>query len=101
MEEIAARGPRHGVSLTADAPPILCFEGIRFWPYTQAFHDVTARLRAMDEAGCEPLVGSDAPFAMGNLDRSIASIREFEFLTRRDRQRILGENAKAFLDGGS
>lgn len=61
MEEIAAHGPRHGVSLTADVPPILCFEGIEFWRYGQAFHDVTARLQAMDEAGCDRQVLSLGP----------------------------------------
>jgi len=25
-EELAAYGPRHGVSLTSDTPPVLCFE---------------------------------------------------------------------------
>jgi aminocarboxymuconate-semialdehyde decarboxylase len=61
MEEIATRGPRHGVSLTADSPPVLCFEGIRFWAYAPAFHDVTVRLKAMDEAGCDRQVLSLGP----------------------------------------
>jgi len=53
METLAAYGPAHGVSLTADAPPFLCFEGIRYWRYTAAFHDVDARLRVMDAAGVD------------------------------------------------
>lgn len=53
MEALAAHGPAHGVSLTADAPPFLCFEGIRFWRYTDAFHDVDARLRQLDTAGVD------------------------------------------------
>jgi len=61
MEEIAAHGPRHRVSLTADTPPILSFEGIKFWQYGKAFHDVTARLKAMDEAGCDRQVLSLGP----------------------------------------
>jgi aminocarboxymuconate-semialdehyde decarboxylase len=53
MEALAAGGPPHGVSLTGDAPPVLCFEGIRFWSYTRAFHDVDARLAQMDAAGVD------------------------------------------------
>jgi len=53
MEAIAAHGPAHGVRLTADAPPFLCFEGITYWRYTDAFHDVDARLALMDRAGVD------------------------------------------------
>jgi len=61
MEAVAAHGPKHGVSLTDDEPPFLCFEGIRFWRYTAAFHDVDARLRQMDAAGVERQVLSLGP----------------------------------------
>lgn len=61
MEAVAAHGPSHGVSLSADAPPFLCFEGIRFWRYTDAFHDVDARLRQLDAAGVERQVLSLGP----------------------------------------
>ena len=61
MEEIAAHGPRHGVSLTGDTPPVLCFEGIEFWRYLPAFHDVAVRLKAMDDARCERQVLSLGP----------------------------------------
>jgi len=61
MEAIAAEGPRHGVSLTADEPPFLCFEGIRFWRYTGPFHDVGLRLRQMDGAGVDRQVLSIGP----------------------------------------
>jgi aminocarboxymuconate-semialdehyde decarboxylase len=61
MDELAAHGPRFGVSLTADQPPFLCFEGIRFWRYTEAFHDVDARLREMDRAGVDRQVLSLGP----------------------------------------
>lgn len=48
--------------------------------------------------GAERLVmGSDAPFAVGDLGRSVASIRGMTFLSERDRTRILGENAERFL----
>jgi aminocarboxymuconate-semialdehyde decarboxylase len=53
MEALGAHGAVHGVSLTADAPPFLCFEGIAFWRYTAAFHDVDARLRHLDAAGVD------------------------------------------------
>ena len=39
MEAAAAGGAPYGVSLTSDQPPFLCFESIRFWRYTAAFHD--------------------------------------------------------------
>lgn len=42
-------------------------------------------------------MGSDAPFAVGDLGRSVASIRGMTFLSERDRTRILGENAERFL----
>jgi len=61
MEELAAVGPPHGVSLTADDPPALCFEGIRFWRYTRAFHDVDARLALLDRAGVDRQVLSLGP----------------------------------------
>jgi aminocarboxymuconate-semialdehyde decarboxylase len=61
MEALAAAGPAHGVSLTADAPPFLCFEGIRFWRYTDGFHDVDARLRQLDAAGVDTQVLSLGP----------------------------------------
>jgi predicted TIM-barrel fold metal-dependent hydrolase len=48
--------------------------------------------------GAERLViGSDAPFAVGDLARSVREIRAFAFLPERDRQKILGENALRFL----
>ncbi len=53
MDAVAAHGPSHGASLSADIPPFLCFEGIRYWRYTAAFHDVDARLRRMDAAGVD------------------------------------------------
>src|SRR5712691_5109189 len=61
MEEFRAHGPAHGVSLTADAPPFLCFEGIRYWRYTDAFHDPTPRLADMDRAGVDRQVLSLGP----------------------------------------
>jgi aminocarboxymuconate-semialdehyde decarboxylase len=61
MEELAAAGPPYGVSLTADAPPFLCFEGIRFWRYAPAFHDETLRLAELDRAGVDRQVLSLGP----------------------------------------
>lgn len=61
MEAIAAEGPRHGVSLTGDDPPFLCFEGIRFWRYTGPFHDVSLRLQQMDRARVDRQVLSIGP----------------------------------------
>ena len=61
MEELAAHGPRYGVSLTGDEPPFLCFEGLRFWRYTPPFHDVDQRLAQMDRAGVERQVLSLGP----------------------------------------
>jgi hypothetical protein len=42
---------------------------------------------------------SDAPFAIGDLARSVESIRSLTALPARDRARILGANAEAFLKG--
>ncbi|MBI2203284.1 MAG: amidohydrolase [Candidatus Rokubacteria bacterium] len=61
MEAVAAHGPPYGVSLSGAAPPFLCFEGINFWRYTDAFHDVDARLRQLDAAGVERQVISLGP----------------------------------------
>ena len=61
MEELAAHGAAHGASLTADAPPFLCFEGIRYWRYIDAFHDTTPRLAEMDRAGVDCQVLSLGP----------------------------------------
>jgi len=43
------------------------------------------------------VIGSDAPFAVGDLDRSVREIRAFPFLPERDRQKVLHENALRFL----
>lgn len=61
MEMVGAHGPAYGVSLTEDGPPFLCFEGIRYWRWTPAFHDVDARLRQMDGAGVDRQVLSLGP----------------------------------------
>ena len=61
MEEVAAHGAAHGVSLTADVPPFLCFEGIRYWRYVDLFHDPTPRLAEMDRAGVDRQVLSLGP----------------------------------------
>jgi len=61
MEAVGAHGPAYGVSLSDDAPPFLCFESIRYWRYTAAFHDVDARLRQMDAAGVDRQVLSLGP----------------------------------------
>ena len=78
MEAVAAHGPRHGVSLTADTPPILCFEGIDFWRYGPPFHDVDLRLQALDAAGCDRQVLSLGPpmvyWADGELGARLCAI---------------------------
>lgn len=61
MEVVAAEGPKYGVSLTDEQPPMLCFEGIRFWKYAQPFHDVELRLKQMDAAGVDRQVLSLGP----------------------------------------
>jgi predicted TIM-barrel fold metal-dependent hydrolase len=43
------------------------------------------------------VIGSDAPFAVGDLARSVREIRAFPFLPERDRRKILGDNALCFL----
>jgi aminocarboxymuconate-semialdehyde decarboxylase len=43
------------------------------------------------------VIGSDAPFAVGDLARSVREIRAFAFLPERDRQKILADNALRFL----
>ncbi|MGH7392057.1 MAG: hypothetical protein ACREM3_21755 [Candidatus Rokuibacteriota bacterium] len=47
--------------------------------------------------GC---ASNDAPFAVGDLARSVREIRAFPFLPERDRARILGDNALRFLGLG-
>lgn len=78
MEALAAHGPSYGVSLTADQPPVLCFEGIRFWRYLPAFHDVDLRLKQMDAAGVDRQVLSSGPpmvyWADGELGLRLARI---------------------------
>jgi len=61
MQALATSGPAHGVRLTGDAPPVLCFEGIDFWRYTQSFWDVEGRLKQMDAAGVDVQVLSLGP----------------------------------------
>jgi aminocarboxymuconate-semialdehyde decarboxylase len=96
MEAIGAHGPTYGVSLTGDDPPFLCFEGIRFWRYTAAFHDVDGRLRAMDAAGVDRQVLSIGPpmvyWAEPELARALCRIFNDEIATvvRRHPDRFTG-----------
>jgi aminocarboxymuconate-semialdehyde decarboxylase len=71
----------------------------RFWLDTVSYYD-PALLAGIACVGVERIVmGSDAPFAVGDLARSVADIRGFTFLSARDRARILGENAEVYLTG--
>jgi predicted TIM-barrel fold metal-dependent hydrolase len=61
---------------------------------------VAALLCGVAAVGADRIVmGSDAPFAVGDLARSVEAIRALSVLPVRDRERILGENALAFLAG--
>jgi len=61
MEALGAGGAPHGVTLSTDRPPVLGFEGIQFWRYTDAFHDPELRLTQMDRAGVDRQVLSLGP----------------------------------------
>ena len=96
MEALAAGGPRHGVSLTADAPPVLCFEGIHFWRYTEAFWSPELRLRQMDAARVDRQVLSLGPpmayWADPELGRELCRIYNDETaaVVRRHPDRFVG-----------
>jgi len=96
MEALAAEGPRHGVSLTADAPPVLCFEGIHFWRYTEAFWSPELRLRQMDAARVDRQVLSLGPpmmyWADPELGRELCRIYNDETaaVVRRHPDRFVG-----------
>jgi aminocarboxymuconate-semialdehyde decarboxylase len=106
MEAAAAGGGPYGVSLTADTPPFLCFEGIRFWRYTAAFHDVDGRLREMDAAGVERQVLSLGPpmtyWADGALSARLCRIvnDEIAAVVRRHADRFVGLAALPLQDTG-
>jgi aminocarboxymuconate-semialdehyde decarboxylase len=69
----------------------------RFWLDSVSYYD-PAMLCGTAAVGVDRIVmGSDAPFAVGDLARSVESIRALTFLPLADRERILGENAVAFL----
>jgi aminocarboxymuconate-semialdehyde decarboxylase len=69
----------------------------RFYFDTISYYE-PALLAGLACVGAERLViGSDAPFAVGDLARSVREIRAFSFLPQRDRAKILGENALRFL----
>jgi aminocarboxymuconate-semialdehyde decarboxylase len=96
MDAVGVHGPKYGVRLTGDDPPFLCFEGIRFWRYTAAFHDVDARLHQMDTAGVERQVLSLGPPMMYWADPDLA-LRlcrifndEIAAVVRRHRDRFTG-----------
>lgn len=71
----------------------------RFWLDSVSYYD-PAMLAGIACVGADHVVmGSDAPFAVGDLARSVQSIRALEALPVRDRERILGENALVYLTG--
>jgi aminocarboxymuconate-semialdehyde decarboxylase len=92
-------GKEHfGARFAAAGPPESSLE--RFWFDTISYYE-PALLAGLACVGAERLViGSDAPFAVGDLARSVREVRTFAFLPERDRQKILGENALRFLGIG-
>lgn len=71
----------------------------RFYLDSVSYYD-PAMLAGIACVGIERIVmGSDAPFAVGDLARSVAAIRALPGVDARDRERILGENAVRFLTG--
>lgn len=74
--------------------------------YSETAYADTALLCALACVGSDQiLVGSDAPFPVGQLRRSVEFIRRCEFLTEAERGKILGGNAARFFglapqDGG-
>jgi aminocarboxymuconate-semialdehyde decarboxylase len=57
-----------------------------------------AMLCALALYGADHIVlGSDAPFAVGDLQRSVDYLSNFAFATQRDRDRMLGETAATLL----
>jgi len=86
-----------GASLAIAQSPETYLE--RFYFDTISYYE-PALLAGIACVGADRLVlGSDAPFALGDLTRSVASIRGFTFLPERDRARILGMNAARFVSG--
>lgn len=87
-----------GAAFPATQSPETAIE--RFWFDILSYYE-PALLAGVACVGADRLVlGSDAPFAVGDLGRSVESVRAFTFLPTRDRSRILGENALSFLGGG-
>jgi len=57
-----------------------------------------ALLCAVASSGIDHLVlGSDAPFAVGDLKRSVEYVRKFQFITEKDKEKILYHNAAELL----
>ncbi|MBI4608891.1 MAG: amidohydrolase family protein, partial [Candidatus Rokubacteria bacterium] len=66
--------------------------------YSETAYSDAALLCALACVGSDRVVlGSDAPFAVGRLQRSVEFIRRCEFLSGAEREKILGDNAARFL----
>jgi aminocarboxymuconate-semialdehyde decarboxylase len=89
-------GKEHfGARFPAAGPPEASLE--RFWFDTVSYYE-PALLAGVACVGADRLViGSDAPFAVGDLARSVREVQAFAFLPERDRRKILGDNALEFL----
>ncbi len=69
----------------------------RFWLDSVSYYD-PAMMAGIACVGAHHIVlGSDAPFAVGDLGRSVASIRGLTLLSEGEREAILGPNALEWL----
>jgi aminocarboxymuconate-semialdehyde decarboxylase len=73
-------------------------EYLRLCYFDAVSFDHPALMCALACAGPERLVlGSDAPFAVGDIGRSVALIRDYQFASDGDKVKMLGENAAQLL----
>src|SRR5262249_9535618 len=69
----------------------------RFWLDSVSYYD-PAMMAGVACVGAHHIVmGSDAPFAVGDLARSVTTIRGLTLLSEAERDAILGPNALAWL----
>ncbi len=96
--QVAQKFHAQGVAITRSPSHYLARFYLDNLAYSETAYSDTALLCALSCVGSDHIVlGSDAPFPVGDLARSVEFIRRCQLLTEAEREKILGGNAARLL----